>query len=158
MSAENCTRKLLLITLAVALLWSITRPNSNTISTDRGVNYQTRKIQEKYVMPKLGNIAKLNYADMHEGRADTHDDEEEELKLNEATGGDDTIEDDSFTKTNTTPMPNNNKIVADTQGKKLKRAEYLTYLKKNKEELMQEKEIKNLESAIHNLTLDLNDE
>ena len=54
-------------------------------------------------------------------------------------------------------MPNN-KIVADTQGKKLKRAEYLTYLKKKKEELMQEKEIKNLESEIHNLTLDLNDE
>ena len=36
-------------------------------------------------MPKLRNIAKLNYADMHEGRTDTHDDEEEELKLNEAT-------------------------------------------------------------------------
>ena len=54
-------------------------------------------------------------------------------------------------------MPNN-KTVADTQGKKLKRAEYLTYLKKKKEELMQEKEIKNLESEIHNLTLDLNDE
>ena len=98
-------------------------------------------------MPKLRNIAKLNYADMHEGRTDTHDDEEE-LKLNEATGGDDTIEDESFTKTNTMPMPNN-KTVADTQGKKLKRAEYLTYLKKKKEEL---KEIKNLESEIHNLT------
>ena len=109
-------------------------------------------------MPKLRNIAKLNYADMHEGRTDTHDDEEEELKLNEATGGDDTIEDDSFTKTNTTPMPNNNKIVADTKGKKLKRAEYLTYLKKTKEKLMQEKEIKNIESEFHNLTLDLNDE
>ena len=65
MSAENCTRKLLLITLAVALLWSITsiisRPTI-TISTDWGVkyHYQTRKIQEKFV-PKLRNITKLNY-------------------------------------------------------------------------------------------------
>ena len=56
MSSENITRKLLLITvtLAVALLWSI----SITISTDidRGVIYKTSKIKEKYVMPKLRNI------------------------------------------------------------------------------------------------------
>ena len=68
MSAETLTRKLLLIivTLTVTLLlWTIA-------VTDRGVAYPTTQIKENYVMPKLRNIARFNYSDMNEGRADTH--------------------------------------------------------------------------------------
>ena len=68
MRAETFTRKLLLIivTLTVTLLlWTIA-------VTNRRVTYPTTQIKENYVMPKLRNIARFNYSDMNEGRADTH--------------------------------------------------------------------------------------
>ena len=68
MSAKTFTRKMLLmiVTLTVTLLlWTIA-------VTDRRVSYQTTQIKEIFVMPKLRNIARFNYSDMNEGRADTH--------------------------------------------------------------------------------------